>query len=579
MPRWREWANGWTRGAYSDYRTKVAGLAIHFAGDDCEKWSEICRGIFYVDGTTSESAISCLEELAVNEKNEDARKPLWDAIRRSLVDHQEKSEEELFQKLANVRDTLEPKDVVLNNAWLFDRQAYFEFLRDKSVEDNGEEHGKRQVQALKAIFQESGVEGIDKLLELSDGGNNIGWMLGANNIVTPTEIDLRKRLSSESETDKQFARGFTNGAFQTKTFEFLDDLPIEEWDDAEVVQLATCFSFNEKTWKWLDRFGSNVNAQYWQDVVVQPWRLSEAEYVTATTSLLSVGRGFDAIDTMHAATQTDGITVKAEAIAKVLEMAAALNVRAPSRERSVRYELQELIKKVQEEGNFDQARLAKIELTYLGVFDSANHRMQNDIRPVALTNAIWDDPDFFVGLVTTVYRGKGEERKEITEEQRLIARRSYDVLEKIEQLPLSDSGEPDLDSFHAWVEVVRAKLTAVKRLSVTDSLIGQIVARSTYSKKGEWPEFNVAQAIESIATDKLISGFVAQVVNLRGITSRGPTDGGQQERDLADRYKNLAERIRPYSQNLAGAFQTLADGYLREAKREDEEAKRERWGQ
>ena len=161
----------------------------------------------------------------------------------------------------------------------------------------------------------------------------------------------------------------------------------------------------------------------------------------------------------------------------------------------------------------------------------------------------------------------------------MIARRSYDVLERIEKLPEDKNGNIDGEAFAGWVARVRKKLEELNRSRVGDSLIGKIIARATYSKTEEWPDVDLASCVERLANDSLISGFSTQVVNLRGITSRGPTDGGEKERQLADRYKELADRIRRHSSRLAGAFSQVSEGYLREAKRHDEDAERVRWGQ
>lgn len=579
MPRWRDWANGWTRRVYSDYATQVAGLAIDFAAYDCAKWSEIISGIFYVDGPTTERAIAALEALAAERPNEQERTPLWATIRQTLIDQQEKSEAELFQRLTTVRDAIEPIDPILKHAWLFGNGADLAYLRDNSPTNWHEALTADRIQALRLICEQTGTAGIDQLLQMTDGVGALGWLLGANKLITAQDIRFRERLNSNSPNMLDFARSYASGAFHALSFEFLVDLRMETWTKNEIAALATCFPFNDRTWSWLDQFDPGVTAEYWNTVRPQPWSLSEAEFAKAISALLTVGRGLDAIDTLYGEVRSNGIEIGTDAIADVLESAAILNVQDGSGGRNIRHKLQELIKKLQEDETFPEVRLATLELTYLGIFDSASFRTHGDARPTALMKAVWKDPDFFIQLVVAAYKAEGEHSTTPTEEQRLLARRSYNVLERIDQLPKTESGEIDTEAFTAWVGEVRQKLEALDRHRVTDLLIGQIIARSTYSKSEAWPQFDFASCVQQLATEKLINGFVAQVFNLRGVSSRGLTDGGVQERELAERYKKLADRIRPFSVKLAGAFTQLSVGYLREANREDEEAKRVRWGQ
>ncbi len=579
MPRWRDWANGWTGRVDSEYETMVAALAIDFAANDCSKWFDITPGILFVDRTTTEKSLTALEALAAEGHDEHNRMPLWETIRQALIDHHANSNEEWFQRIAKVRDAIEPIDVVLKHAWLFSNNADLAYIRDDTISDWHDALGRDRNQALKLICEQTGAQGIERLLKVVECGGTIGWILGANKLITAQDIRFRERLNSDSPNICDFARSYAIGAFQASGFDFLTDLRVETWTENELAALATCFPFNEKTWEWLEQLNLGALNQYWKTVRQQPWNLSKADFLKAISELLAVGRGTDAIDTLYGASRSNDIEIGTDVIAGVLESAAIINVQGESRGRNVRYELQELFRKLQGEATFPEDRLAKLELTYLGIFDSAHQRMNGmDARPTALTKTFWKDPDFFVYLVVAAYKSEDHHAAPPTEEQRLVARRSYDVLESIEHLPHNASGEIDTVAFDKWVTDVRNKLTKLNRLRITNSLIGQIIARSTYSENEDWPEIRLAAYIEQVADDNLLRGFVTQVVNLRGVTSRSPTDGGQQERDLAARYKQLADRIRPHSVKLAVAFTKLYEEYLREAKQEDEEAQRSRWG-
>jgi hypothetical protein len=69
-------------------------------------------------------------------------------------------------------------------------------------------------------------------------------------------------------------------------------------------------------------------------------------------------------------------------------------------------------------------------------------------------------------------------------------------------------------------------------------------------------------------------GFMVGVHNKRGVTSRGMTEGGQQEFDLAADFEAKAELIEATHPRTAGALRQIADSYRAEGQRNDEEARR-----
>lgn len=78
--------------------------------------------------------------------------------------------------------------------------------------------------------------------------------------------------------------------------------------------------------------------------------------------------------------------------------------------------------------------------------------------------------------------------------------------------------------------------------------------------------------IDDIANPHLESGFYCQVFNNRGVTSRGLTDGGAQERALAERYERDAVQVADAWPRTASVLRGIAQDYRRHAEREDRSA-------
>jgi hypothetical protein len=62
--------------------------------------------------------------------------------------------------------------------------------------------------------------------------------------------------------------------------------------------------------------------------------------------------------------------------------------------------------------------------------------------------------------------------------------------------------------------------------------------------------------------------------NKRGVTSRGMTEGGKQEYELAGTYDHWAQLVQATHPRTSAALRVVADSYREDGRRNDEEARR-----
>jgi hypothetical protein len=84
--------------------------------------------------------------------------------------------------------------------------------------------------------------------------------------------------------------------------------------------------------------------------------------------------------------------------------------------------------------------------------------------------------------------------------------------------------------------------------------------------------------LEEVQSKDVEDGLEIQVYNNRGITSRGPAEGGDQERDVVAQYRAQADDLADAWPRTAAVLRRLADGFDRDARRYDDEAERFRGG-
>ena len=107
-----------------------------------------------------------------------------------------------------------------------------------------------------------------------------------------------------------------------------------------------------------------------------------------------------------------------------------------------------------------------------------------------------------------------------------------------------------------------------------NSNIGEVFAHAN-SENNIWPPEAICKVLDQYKNEQIEKGFFYGIINNRGMTTRDPFEGGQQERDLAKHYLNLASKIEKEYPYTARILNDIALHYKTKANREDEEAKKE----
>jgi hypothetical protein len=293
--------------------------------------------------------------------------------------------------------------------------------------------------------------------------------------------------------------------------------------------------------------------------------------------LIDVGRGFTAITVLQSALD-DKSAVSSDLVAEVLEAGInPNNSESPDRSGHLQYSVQQLVKFLQQDKNFDRVRLARIEWGFLPLLDPEF----SQVGPDTLVTAIESGPQFFVDLLERVYRGEHDRPsgEPLTEQEQLMAQHANRLLDGLSRLPGTQAdGSLDCGYLGEWIAQVQSLSGQRDRRAICDLVLGQFIARGSQKPEGNWPPPNLAKLMEDVGSDEFFRGFINGVLNSRGVVSRDPRAGGELERRLAERYRRLAQHARPHSARLAEVFLELARHYDYDAKHEDDEAARLKLG-
>ena len=585
MPRWRNWAAGWSRELVHDeipgYAERIAALVLEIAGNSPERWAQALDYLLGVNYTIAGRAIERMSRVVANCDDASNRSLLWKAIGNTIDRWRGRPyrnrvlPKDLLERLLAIRDQVRPDDPVVLNEWLF------EMYPDLPGVDISEDYdlyqstlAPRRVSALREIASAQGWKGIVELVEAVPGKGEIGWICAKHSLLSPEEICLCSLVESDSSDLQSFGDAYVAGSFAKSDFEFLDGLQLDSRPPKQAALILCSTPFTKRTWEWIDlHLSAEARDEYWRRCFGVLRGKDPHELAFAAERLIQVHRPFVAAEIIKMAmteTKVDG-----ELVYSVLE--AGLTVQQDPEEfrNGDLHATQQLIKYLQEHSTDQLLRLGKIEWGYLSILG----RGDSTIEPATLMQQLQADPELFVDLLKVVYRGANEDACDYPTDERLLclaqnARRLLDTFSKIPGR--GTDGTIDEERLSRWIEQVRSSARNVDRIRVADMQIGHLLARVPRTEDADWPPSPICRAMEACESDGMLEGFTNGLANGRGMTSRRLTAGGDPERKLAIDYREVANRKRSEFPRLANALDGLAKYYDRLAEREDEDAERYR---
>ncbi len=338
--------------------------------------------------------------------------------------------------------------------------------------------------------------------------------------------------------------------------------------DTQVAFLRRLGAPTPRVLELLQRLDGAVQARYWK--TIRPFAIDRAVLREVVDQLVAHNRPWPAIDVLAASLhrppapdQTPESMVGA--IVTTLNAAFA-NAGDLTQAASAGYEVGQLLDFLGRHG-VDEDVAARFEWSFFRL-------LQHTRKPRALYARLARDPEFFVDLVSALYRPKNAPAPSETDEKtKAIATNAWAVLTNWRDPPgLTDDGGIDAQQLRAWVRRARLLLTDGDRADVGDHHIGQLLSGAPPGTDGIRPTEEIRELIEDLASKDLEAGFVMGVINSRGFTSRGMYDGGAQEWDIAENYPNSAAAIIDQWPRTGRLLNELAADYERTARREDAEA-------
>jgi transcriptional regulator with XRE-family HTH domain len=584
-PLWRDWALSWSDRVLLKDRWQqeeaCAELLLEFAGTSIDRLLQLIKKFESFPPPAQDRLLSSLKNFDLESTNTKAKQQIVDILREKVSKHRRFSDAnwalpaEIVDKLEEMQNLFEPEDLVARYIWLF---VPYPNLPDKTKRDFGEEYeGEVLIQrkrVLSEILDSKGLAGIVELAESVELPDTIGYVIARANLIDSDDEILPTLLVAENDNISTFASGYARGRFANNGWEWVDSLPLAEWSAESVGKLALILDFNRQTWDLVSFLGDDISEYYWSRVrgFCREPKKEDVQYTMSM--LIKYNRPLQAIDVIDKAIFHE-CELDSSLIMDTLEAGLDSWQDEKNREPIPKHKVQQVIKKLQNNSkndpNFDIRRLASLEWGYLGFLDG------HGASPITLQEFLQNDPKFFADLLTLIYRPHKEESDSAeppTEKQKAKTESAYELLYNWRTIPgTREDGAVDEQILLNWVNQSREICRETDHLEVCDVKIGELLAHAPEEADGSWPCIPVRDVIEEIGSNALEEGFEVGIFNKRGTVTRSLFEGGEQERELAKKYKSYAEACAIEWPRTASVLRQLAKSYEQYARREDERAK------
>lgn len=532
-----------------------------------------------------------VERWSQEASDEDIAELRHDLRRRDVMRaYQENDDEaELVAALHRMEVALEPSDPRARHRWLFEK-SHVEWRALVESEDQG----RLSWQERNALVEERRREA---LAEIQDQLGEDAVLPFALSVGQPELVaQIMAPQDAAVETAVAWARAALEEAPSAASNTFLRQvLWSAGWNDLSAVSkalyerglLATAEQrqrFAEHLpgrsvgWEVAEALGDDITSAYWNSVHVRIWDDTESDDIEyAVEKLLEVRRPRAAFSAMEFARDR----LPAELWARIIQAIAQGD--EPDGPFPSAYNLDEVLQYLDNSDEILNEQIAILELPFVPILCSHGHRQHK--RKLAIHRELARDPSFFVQLLTWHYRRRDgaiePEQEDFSSERReFLAELAYHALEGWKEVPGShDDAEVESDEFTEWASDALQRAAEVDRKEVAETHFGALLAR--FARRRTWDDWLPECVLDFLDRPEhggLREKFVLGVRNARGMTSRGPYDGGEQERELAGRYRTLAARYGNSHPRVAAMLISIAEDYEWDGRRHDEEAAvHERW--
>ena len=579
--------------------TALAEMLVDDVGEDTDRWVRLISHANRLPVNSRSDMIAALSRVVDAGPDEDFKSAVWQTLRQMVTIHRQSSdspsalpETELAQ-FDTLLDRLRPAGHTLKYGYLFSQSLLY--VDGVKAADGYDAFKKaltaKQAEAVAAILSDSGFSAICEFAERVDNPREVGIALALSD--QSLDTDVLTAMNAASVTTTQVALGYFGQRFVAFGWTGVEQL-ITSCDLSQQVtaDLLRAIPPIELPWIRLDTLSNEIASEYWARVtyydIGHPSDVSQIIRISQQLRNAERLRFAMSIISLYLLSNVSTRTVAEEAAACLdhwiqpqrSQVTVHTDNSAPYANNYLftNQILTSLINLLDEHREyFGIERLALLEWRYYPILQYVEGFQASNIYRL-----MSEDPTFFVQLNELAFRSghiSTNGASQQTEVRQQMASDASSVLGMLRPWPdscftpggLDDDGRVDADRLDSWVARAREGLAAVGLSDTGDKTIGTALAASPSDPNGDWPGLAVRDLIERMQNDNIDLGLSVTIRNRRRGSVRSLTEGGAQERKLAEEYREQSQRFSAWPR-VAAIFGSLANDYERQGSTEDNRA-------
>ncbi len=527
----------------------IIQLAIGLAGTDPGRWIALLSDLSALSASNREATIDAFRD-AVGRMDSDECLQTWDPLA-ALIRRQKTYPgsdwalpPDVLSQLEALESKVRPGSSLPRDRYLFQEQ----FPDIPGVEPDRLLERTEEVrnEVVKRLLTQEGINQVLQFAREVDAPRFVGKAFA--NATDDPEVVLRavKAKLRSDEPDRGFsaaASSVAQGRFGGRWRTLLQS----EYRNCELTidqiqNLTQWWPHTRETWDWVETLGPDLQDVYWRNQRAWGIQATGQDFTYAVENYIGVDRPEFVLDALYSrATEissSDLIAILESFERRASEFPGALDRSA------LGYKMQFLFRALRERADVPLAKTAALEYRFLPLLRETWSEHDADS---ALDQVLSESPEFFVQVVSDVFRPRGERGNlaiAASPDAQARARTSISLLESFARIPGQSGQDFDFNKLDSWVSEVQHLAEAADRREISEQYIGKLLSHVPPDPEDKvWPHRAIREGMEKWRSDQIELGLRMGKVNSRGVTSRAPYDGGQQERTLRDRYRTDAAKV------------------------------------
>lgn len=582
-PRWRDWDTDYApQITYAEYWKGIDAVMnrlLSNAGNDCERLSDLIKCVDDLPAKWRDRIIDYLDTVDITSSQFADLTKLCNSLRKIVYSHRKFPDAEwampveIVDRLYKLYQKFEPKDSIYRYAWLFSFNPSLleDIERDWRLRD--QRVRQVQTQVAEAIYSHDGVALLLDVANYVVAPRSFGAAIARIEKIAEGETELlNATLGQANEVFRELAIAFVQNRWEIVGWNWVKRTIAfgkqEEWFAQQTVNFFFGLPLNQCTWNLLDSFEEDTKNLYWRTIPVDS--VSHDSCEAAVRKLLEVNRPHAALNlvSLH---MGDGRSMPLpsdlliEILEKLIDVTPETETPQPENLHLVPHEIENIFYEL-DRLNIEDSEIACLEWMYLPIL------RYEERQPKILHRELARNPLFFAEILKFIYLTEDDqdESREPDKETVVRARLGHELLESWHQIPGStEKVTVDPEELRAWISKARTACYASGRGKIGDHHIGKILAHVPKMADEIWTDAAIREIVEEVASEDLIRGIEIGIRNKHGVWIKLADEGGSQERQFAETYRNDAKTLQTTYPRIAPMLQRIGRSYDFDAHRED----------